>query len=255
MNHGNGPDILALAEVESERAAELLRDALNAKLRASAVPYKHVLYLDPHGGRHIATAILTRLPVTGDRTRLHGRRQRILEGHIHVNGHDLVVLASHWTSRVSDPEGEDRDHYGDACYGVYRAMYTSNPKVDFLVCGDFNDPPDDDSVTRHLHAVSPAAFHRRSAEPILMDLFADKVGGRVGTHFYHGKWSCFDQICISPGLLDNEGWSCDPGSARIVDDLTSDERGRPHRFGNEHDKSARGWSDHFPVTVRLRVAP
>jgi endonuclease/exonuclease/phosphatase family metal-dependent hydrolase len=255
LNHGKGPDILALAEVESERSVELLRDALNAKLGQSAPPYKGLLYRDPQGGRHIANAILTRLPVAADRTQLHGRRQRILEGHIRVHGHDLVVIASHWTSRVSDTEGEGRDHYGDVIYGAYKAMHRSNPKVDFLVCGDFNDPPDDESVTKHLHAVGRDIFSRGGREPLLLDLFADKVGGHVGTHFFHGKWLCFDQICVSAGLLDAEGWSCDPQSARIVNDLTADERGHPHRFGNERDRSARGWSDHFPVTVRLHVAP
>jgi endonuclease/exonuclease/phosphatase family metal-dependent hydrolase len=255
LNHGKGPDILALAEVESERAAELLRDSLNARLRGNALPYKSVLYRDPHGGRHIANAILTRLPVAGERTKLHGHRQRILEGHVRVEGHDLVVLATHWTSRVSDTEGEARDRYADACYGVFKAMYRSNPKVDFLVCGDFNDPPDDDSVRKHLRAVGPGEFRRTGPDPLLLDLFADKVGGRAGTHFYHGKWNCFDQICVSPGLLDDEGWSCDRDSARIVNDLTADDRGHPHRFGNENDRSTRGWSDHFPVTVSLRVAP
>jgi endonuclease/exonuclease/phosphatase family metal-dependent hydrolase len=255
LNHGKGPDILALAEVESERSAELLRDALNAKLRQSAPPYKGMLYRDPHGGRHIANAIITRLPVVANRTQLHGRRQRILEGRVRVHGHDLVVIASHWTSRVSDTEGEGRDRYGDIIYGVYKGMYRSNPKVDFLVCGDFNDPPHEDSVTKHLHAVGREEFNRHGSEPLLLDLFADRVGGHVGTHFYHGKWLCFDQICVSPGLLDDEGWSCDPQSARIVNDLTADEKGRPHRFGDERDRFARGWSDHFPVTVRLRVAP
>lgn len=256
LNQGAGPDIIALAEVETERSAELLREALNGKLRGGAAPYKTVVYRDPHGGRHIANAVITRLPVVADKTQLHGRRHRILESHVRVNGHELTVLATHWTSRVSDVEGDDRDKYGDLCYDVYKAMYLRNPKVDFLVCGDFNDPPDDDSVTKHLHAVGVREFRRGGGpEPLLLDLFADKVGGNVGTHYYRGKWLCFDQICVSPGMLDDEGWSCDPASARIVDNLTADAKGHPHRFGNEKDKAVRGWSDHFPVTVRLHVAP
>src|SRR5437899_2866020 len=83
-------------------------------------------------GRAIATAIITRLPVIDDKTRLHGKRLRILEGHITVKGHDLVIMATHWTSRVSDEEGEARDKYADQVYGVYRGMHMSNPKVDFL---------------------------------------------------------------------------------------------------------------------------
>lgn len=265
LNGGRGPDILAVAEVESLRAAEMLRDALNARLKEGVPPYKDVQWKDPHGGRHIATAVISRLPLIASKTRLHGRRLRILETHVEVNGHDLTVMATHWTSRVSDSEGAGRDHYAKEIYQVYEDYYKgarslrANPKVDFLVCGDFNDPPDDESVTKHLHAVGREEFKKGSAEPLLLNLFADKAGGKVGTHFYRGKWMCFDQICVSPGLLDNEGWSCDPATAFIVDDVTDFKfgrlRGTPHRFGNENDRGERGYSDHFPVTVRLKVAP
>ncbi len=254
MNGGKGPDILALAEVESERAAELLRGALNDKLRDPALHYKNVLFKDPHGGRHIATAILTRLEVRKDKTQLHGKRMRILEGHVVAHGQDLVVLATHWTSRVSDHEGEGRDRYGDACYGVFRAMHKANPEVAFLVCGDFNDPPNDESVTGHLHAIGDEKQVRAGGpEPYLLNLFAAYTDGKMGSHNYRGKWLCFDQIAVSPGLLGGQGWRCEVGSARIVNDLTADRRGHPWRFGSERDRGERGYSDHFPVTVRLTV--
>jgi endonuclease/exonuclease/phosphatase family metal-dependent hydrolase len=258
MNGGKGPDILALAEVESARAAELLKEALNARIGKKAPPYKNVLFKNAGGGRHISTAIITRLAVDNSKTRLHGRRLRILEGHVEANGHDLVILATHWTSRVSDVEGEGRDKYGDQSYGVFRAMYKNNPQVDFLVCGDFNDPPDDESVTKHLRAIGDLdRVKEGGSEPHLYHLFANwvKEGKKPeGSHFYRGKWMLFDQIAVSPGLLDNEGWTCEVETARIVGDLTADNRGRPKRFGSEKDKFSRGWSDHFPVTVRLKVA-
>src|SRR5262249_1334054 len=42
MNDGKGPDILAVAEIESERALDLLRDRLNNGLGDRAVPYQHM---------------------------------------------------------------------------------------------------------------------------------------------------------------------------------------------------------------------
>ena len=75
------------------------------------------------GGRHISPAVLTRLPVDARRTQVLDKRRRILEVHIEVNGHDLVVLASHWTSRVSDKRGTGRDKYADEIYGRFHAMY------------------------------------------------------------------------------------------------------------------------------------
>ena len=259
LNQGRGPDILAVAEVESIRAAELLRDALNKHLPDPSLHYTSVLMKNLAAGRHIAPAIITRLPVERDRTRLHGSRLRILEGHIKVNNHDLVVIASHWTSRLTDKEGHGRAKYGDQIYGVFRGMYKTNPNVDLLICGDFNDEPSDRSVTEHLHATANKEdVLNGSRGAMLLDLFADKdPEAGFGTHFYGGKWHIFDQIVVSPGLLDESGWSCDPATAHTVNTLYNphDRRRRPWRFGNEHDKAPRGYSDHFPVTVRLRVQP
>jgi endonuclease/exonuclease/phosphatase family metal-dependent hydrolase len=261
MNDGRGPDILAIAEAESERAAELLAKSLNEAL-PKAPPYKHVLFRDPKGGRHIATAVITRLPVIADKTRLHGRRQRILETHVTVNGHDLVVLATHWSSRVSD-EGGGRDRYAEVIYGRFHAMYRSDPKVDLLICGDFNDNPDDKSVTEFLHATGDLQKVKAGGdEPMLYNQFAklwEENRGKdnrdkVGSHYYRGHAYIFDQICISPGLLDEYGWTCLPQTAHIHRHKFVDRKGQPLRFGTERDKGERGPSDHLPVTVRLKVA-
>jgi hypothetical protein len=208
-------------------------------------------------GRHIAPAIITRLPVIKDKTRLHGRRQRILEGHIKVDGKELVILAAHWTSRIRKGSEDHRADYGDRIYGTFKGMYRSNPRVALLVCGDFNDNPDDDSVTAHLHAVGDkdAVLASTKEKPLLLNLFADKDRKEYGTHYDRGKWSIFDQIAISPGLLEGGDWSCDPKSVKTVNTLVrpGDESKRPWRFGSRRDKRKRGYSDHFPVTVRLTV--
>jgi endonuclease/exonuclease/phosphatase family metal-dependent hydrolase len=257
LNDGRGPDILALAEVEDVRAAELLRDALNRKLEDSSLHYTNVLMKElKNAGRHIAPAILTRLPVWHDKTRLRGSRLRILEGHVEVNGRELVILASHWTSRVSDEEGGRRDKYADQLYGTFRGMYHNNPAVDLLICGDFNDPPDDESVTQHLHAIGDReAVLAAHDEPLLLDLMADKDPREFGTHYHARKWYIFDQIVVSPGLLDDEGWTVEPDSVRVVNTLVkpNDHQHRPWAFGNERERAPRGYSDHFPVTVELRV--
>jgi endonuclease/exonuclease/phosphatase family metal-dependent hydrolase len=254
LNSGKGPDILALAEVENERAAKLLSDALNERLKDEALHYQHILFKDPNGGRHIATAIITRLPVVTDKTRLHGKRQRILEGHIKVNGKELVVIASHWTSRVTDKTGKNRADYGNKIYGAFRAMYERNKHVVILVCGDFNDAPDDDSVTKHLRAIGDREKVRDSKEPLLLNLFAGKNPKDHGTHYYN-RWLIFDQIAVSPAMLGDTGWTCDPDSAAVVrtPSRPGDTKGLPWSFGHERDHGARGYSDHFPVTVKLSV--
>jgi hypothetical protein len=149
--------------------------------------------------------------------------------------------------------------------------------VAFLACGDFNDNPDDPSVTEHLHAVADPGevlASARGPEPKLLDLFGklwqeNRWGGTAGTHYYRGKNFIFDQIVVSPGLLDNQGWECAIDTAKVhIDPLMV--RLNKHRvdgvvqriqvpkpFGGPHEKiplSERGVSDHFPVTVRLTLA-
>jgi endonuclease/exonuclease/phosphatase family metal-dependent hydrolase len=257
LNDGKGPDVLACVEVESIRAAELLRDALNERLADKTIHYRSILMKEVSAGRHIAPAIITRLPVQADRTRLHGSQIRVLEGHIDVNGYDLSVFATHWTSHVSDDVGGRRDKYADAIYGAVRAKTTRDPKADVLVCGDFNDPPDAPAVTERLHATGDrAAVLGSGPEPRLFNLMAGKDTNRVGSHYYHGKLLVYDQIVVSKGMLDPAGWGCDPDSVATVQSLTrpGSRVKMPWRFGNEKDNSfERGYSDHFPVTVRLKV--
>jgi endonuclease/exonuclease/phosphatase family metal-dependent hydrolase len=261
LNGGRGPDILAVAEVETERAARFLMNALNHGLKDPNLRYRHLLFKEVSAGRHIATAIITRLNVEEKRTQLLDKKRRTLEGHLIVDGHELVLIASHWTSRLTDRDGKEdsgRAKYASEIYGRFNAMYHSNPKVDLVVCGDFNDGPKDKSVVEHLHAVGSERQVLSSSrdEPRLLDLFADKDPRTYGTHYDEGRWAIFDQIVVSPGLLDNEGWKCDVDSAQAVRTLVrkGDRIGQPWRFGNrKHGERERGYSDHFPVTAVLKV--
>jgi endonuclease/exonuclease/phosphatase family metal-dependent hydrolase len=253
MNDGHGPDIIALVEVESVRAAELLKDALNAR---AGKKYTHVLMKEVTAGRHIAPCVITRLPVVADRTELLGKRERILKTVVKVNDHELVVIVAHFTSRLGGGGEGRREEYGDKIYGAFRAMYANNKKVDVLVCGDFNDTPEDESIVKHLHATGDRqAVLNPGNQPKLYNLLADKDASHFGTHFYNGKWLIFDQIMVSPGMLDREGWSCDVDSVRPFNALArpGDGKGRPWRFGGPNDKGPRGYSDHFPMTLRLHV--
>lgn len=254
MNAGKGPDILALVEVESQRAAELLQNALNDKLSDPNLHYRHLLMKEVSVGRHIAPAILTRLPVVKDRTRALDKQRRIVVGHIKVNDHELVVIASHWTSRLQESGKKGRADYADKIYGAANAMYRSNPGVDILISGDFNDDPDDDSVAKRLHATGNREAVQSGESLKLFNLFAGKDPKEFGTHYYK-HWHVFDQIVASPGLLDDKGWAVEPHSTQVFNQLhrAKDKQKRPWRFGGAVEKGERGYSDHFPVLVKLRI--
>lgn len=257
LNGGRGPDILAIVEVESTRSAELLQEALNRKLRDPRLHYRYVSMKNLNAGRHIAPAVITRVPVREKETHLHGRMMRVLESHLEVNGHDLAILTTHWTSHVSDDKGNKRANYAELIYSAFKTMYRKNPNVDCLICGDFNDSPDSPAVLEHLHTTANLSeVMARNAEPRLLNLMQDKDPRHYGTHYYSGKWLIYDQIVVSPGLVDRQGWSVDPNSVRVVNELyrQGDKQQRPWRFGGEREKGTRGYSDHFPVLATLRVA-
>jgi endonuclease/exonuclease/phosphatase family metal-dependent hydrolase len=266
MNDGAGPDVAGLCEVESERCLSALQEALNAKLEAAGMAdrkYEHVLFKGDNTGRHFAPGLLTRLGVTADRTRKLGKRQngRIIEGHLHVNGHELIVIVAHWTSRLTDKEsaGNRRADYAEDCYGRVRAILHENPDADVIVCGDFNDEFKDLSIQNELHATDDPDLVRESGEePRLLDLMANWSGDPPGSIYGKSKWSVFDHICVTRGLLDSKGWSCDPKNARVfAPDEFRHRRGRgfePFAFGGPRHTGPRGYSDHFPVTVQLSVA-
>jgi len=269
MNFENGPDILALAEIEEDSdVPRLLMESLNSKLPETSEKYKYFAFKNPHGGRCIATCVISKLPIDSNRVTLLGKRIRILQVPIKVNNKELIVFATHWTSKLTDKDGTGRSKYADQIYGAYNSMARSNPEIDVLVCGDFNATPEEDCVKKHLRttATEKETLAKKmevlaSSDPLrwlnypLFNPFSDWQEKKIGSIYYHSKFELYDQIVVSPGMLDKKGWSCDPSSAEVYrHSPPADIKGHPFRFGSEKDtKHARGYSDHLPVTIRLKL--
>jgi endonuclease/exonuclease/phosphatase family metal-dependent hydrolase len=259
LNDGRGPDILALVEVENRPAVERLRATLNDRLPDEwDYPESGLVHRDNISGRRIEPAILTRLPAREAYPGGFGTR-RILGAQIEgPDGSPLLVLASHWTSRLRGEEETEpkREAYAEVLYRTFLDTYRRNPAADVLICGDFNDEPNDPSVRISLRAVGdPAVVRIGEARPYLLDLMAGRDPQIEGTYRYGRRWQILDHIVVSPGLLDNAGWRVQPGSLQVVHgpEVRGGPQGGPLRFGNEHNPNARGPSDHFAVTVRLVV--
>ncbi len=275
LDEGRGPDILAIVEVESRRAAELLRDALNARL-PSELRYDGLVHRDNLTGRRIEPALLTRLRVAGEgpepsvdlgtilgrgpRGRKGGPHdfgiRRILEARLEADGAPLTVIVSHWTSRLTDQTDEKRSAYADALYDAFLDLRASDPGADVVLCGDFNDEPGDTALVSHLHVTGdPGLVRAADRRPKLLDLMSGRDPERFGTYVFRGRWEILDHVVCSPGLLDGRGWRVLPETLRVVNDfpLRSNTDRRPFRFGGPESRATRGYSDHFAVTVRLVV--
>lgn len=266
QNGGSGPDVLACVEVESVRAAELLRDALNERLPDGAKRYEHVAMkeLAANAGRFMAPCVISKLPLDPARTKLLGTNNlRVLETHVVANGAELTLVASHWTSQRSDDgsrKGSGRDKYATVIHEQYERYLSEKPDVDFLVCGDFNDDPESDAVANVLRVTADRAAVTPTARPArLFGLLSGKSLDRFSTLYYDRDrtHSIFDQVAVSPGMLDGAGWACDPDSVAVPTEGMSRAgkvARRPWRFGDRNDTAVqRGYADHFPVTVNLRL--
>jgi endonuclease/exonuclease/phosphatase family metal-dependent hydrolase len=254
QNGGRGPDIVAMVEVESRRAVELLRDALNNQLPARW-HYSQIAQRPYRLDRRLAPAVLSRVPIHDDQTRLFPNR-RILEVHLEAQGAPLVLYSSHWTSRLRAHTEGKRDAYADALYAAVSHLARDDPQVDALLAGDFNDEPTDASVAVDLHATGNVRQVRDSSRGLqLLDLMTAFDPAREGTYSYNGHWEILDHIVASPGLLDPTGWLVETGSTRIFNPpkLRFGRRHQPWRFGGPDNQNPPGYSDHFSVNVRLRV--
>ena len=268
LNDGKGPDIVACCELESVRSLELLQTALNDRIDDPKRKYTSLAMRNLDGGRHIAPGVLSRLPLSQQRTRLLGGRSplRILETHLFVNNHDLCIVVSHWTSKLKQADGNDgesgRFKYATTIYNHFKSLADRNPDIDYLLCGDFNDTPEARTLTHDLGSISDRKKVLAGGEyPALLNLMAGKSAEKHGTIMYNGKTFIYDHICVSRGMLDNDGWYCDVDSIRTHTEgliRVGATRREPWRFGDPDRSvkdSERGYSDHFPVSLKLKVRP
>jgi endonuclease/exonuclease/phosphatase family metal-dependent hydrolase len=268
MNGGRGPDVIACAEVESVRAADLLKATLNDKLKAAKqddkYQYKHVLMINLDGGRHIAPCVISRVNVDVRNVKQLNKRLRILETHLYVNQKDLCVIVSHWTSQLKQRDGSDgdegREKYANTIWDRVAEIVAKEPDADFLLCGDYNDTPDAEPVFKNLGAIGDVTKVKPATkDPFLLNLMHGKDPAKYGTLYFGGKPLIYDHIVVSPGMLDSTGWSADPKSVNTYTEglmRKGATRREPWRFGDpgkDVKDADRGYADHFPVTVKLKV--
>ena len=170
----------------------------------------------------------------------------------------IHVFVNHWPSRYS---GELETVGSRSCSAaILRAKVDSivdaapegyRPKV--IMMGDLNDCPTDPSVYDVLRARHPSEM----VEDCYINLFGKNDGlGFEGTLKHQTDWQIFDQIIVTPSVMDGEGLRYLEGSARIfhADFMLEDDEtyhGKklfrtyigPRYFG--------GFSDHLPVYIDL----
>lgn len=175
-------------------------------------------------------------------------------------GHDTIhVFVNHWPSRM---KGQARsEHLRDETAKILRhktdSLFCISKNSKIIIIGDFNDDPDDESIQNNLKALP---IKDKIVNGQLYDLSEKwlKDISVIGTIKYKGKWSVFDQVIVSSGMLvsNSKYLKCLPSSASIYfpNFLLTDDKNysgkTPYRTYNGY-KYAGGFSDHLPVYLDL----
>ena len=251
------PHLLGLCEVENRAVLE----ALVAEPGLLELGYR-IAHEESPDHRGIDNALLYREPfrLAGDEKRaivvhpLKGNpaSRGIFEVRLQVGGQPLRVFVNHWPSRRGGAKAEkQRLGAGSQLHElVYSSAGADGRTDDVLILGDFNDDPFDDSVREGLHAVRSrnAVLNRRTGQLLYNPTWRFFGETDLGTTYYnrHWRWHLFDQVIVSRGLLDEQGFRLDENSLAIYAPAElRDDKNRPRWFRGKN--ALTGYSDHFPI--------
>ena len=247
------PSILGVAEVENKK---VISDLL-ASESLKNFDYGFIHYDSPDE-RGIDTAliylrsdfeVIYSEPIPLLVNNLNGMRDTtrdILYVHGKLNGEEVHVFVNHWPSR--------RDGGIETAYKRIKAVQIlteyikrieedkNDPK--FIIMGDFNDGPNSESISQLIQGTQ------------FFNATSNLLTYTTGSAHHKNSWLLFDQIIISPNLLQNEPGTHEFMEAHILDEHFLREwkgkyRGNPFRT-YAGDKYLGGYSDHFPVYVQMR---
>jgi len=284
-----GPDVACLVEIENGTVLEDLRAGTLALARYgfSAIA--------PANGGPFANALLSRLPilglsshalVAGGAGRPSGRA--ILEAELDAGGRSLVILVCHWKSRLGgerETEGERREAAA-LVRSIVGAHLASDPLAEVLVCGDFNEGPEEAdriagayptafvglgsagdeaaapgagparpgaapdwrSIPRLLVASRAGDARSREGEPVLFSPWNESGGY---SYSYRGERSRLDGFLLSPGLADGAGLAY-RGFSVVDESFLVSGSGDPIPWSTA---ASAGFSDHLPILLVLDLLP
>jgi endonuclease/exonuclease/phosphatase family metal-dependent hydrolase len=269
-----GPDIACLMEVENRAVLEELR---TGALASSG--YREAI-LVPAPGQAANCGILSRFPATGLAVHrlVAGKREgrHILEVRLDVRGRPLTLFVCHWKSKLEGAAATEGERRAAAALvaGRVAALLAGDPRSEFLVCGDFNEGPDEFDLGGRAYATALLPAGEVEAANALGDFDAGRrllvasaqegagtaAGGSpalwspwpsVGgwSFAFGGRQERIDGFLLPPGLLDGEGLSYE--AFRVLDEaflLGPD--GLPRAYD---PRKGSGHSDHLPILLTLSL--
>ena len=160
----------------------------------------------------------------------------------------ISIIVNHWSSRREGTKETEfkRLATSNKVNSIIKTLKNKNPNAKILVMGDFNDNPNNNSVTL------------MEKESQLYNPFKTVWSYDKGSLSYNFRWNLFDQILFSTNFFDANSSALAFDSANVFNSkiLTQSHgkyKGQPFRT-YVGKKYKRGYSDHFPVYVNFKVS-
>lgn len=180
------------------------------------------------------------------------RDQLLLTGNL--LGERMHFIVAHWPSRVG---GEARSRplrigKADIARHIIDSIQEAEPGAKVFMMGDFNDNPTDISIRKHLRS---RGTKENIADNELYNPYESFFRRGIGTNAWRDAWSLFDQILVTPSLLNGDYSTFTYLRAEVFNrpflrQPSGRFQGYPFRtFGG--GVYLGGYSDHFPVYVVL----
>ncbi|HEY9054576.1 MAG TPA: endonuclease/exonuclease/phosphatase family protein [Rectinemataceae bacterium] len=276
-DRGHPPDILCLSEIENEN---VLRDLAEGPLKSAG--YRWACAGGPSDSP-VRCCVLSRFPIISARAhsssaeggQVSGRD--MLEIHVELGSRGgkggasrLTIFVCHWKSRIEGKQKTEPARRAAAALLASRIeeLRDSEPSVPIVVCGDFNESPDEFAraggayPTAFMPAVGEKIPDPRWLEDCLLlarnPEAIEEQGGKIAlftpwelaggySYVYKGEKERLDGFLLSRGLMDGTG--LDFLDFFPVDDpslLSS--TGEPLAWNGKT-----GYSDHLPIALRLEL--
>lgn len=173
-------------------------------------------------------------------------------------GEPVAFIVNHLPSRLGGKSSRLRIQGAEQIRAVKDSLLRVNPNTKIFVMGDMNDDPTDESMTVGLKGKANIKDVKEGDMYNPWYNILAKEG--KGTLMYRGEWNLFDQILLTPNLLNSPDKSKDFSTLKF---FTNKIQRMPYLFQTEgqYKGSPRrtfgsgawlnGYSDHLPVVVYL----
>ncbi len=257
----NGPDVLGLCEVENKEVVLDLVNSTNLK----KLKYKVIHYNSPDA-RGIDVAAIYKeskfrllhsnhFPVNFKDNPTKKTREILYVKGIVGTKDTLHIFFNHWPSRRGGQEKSEVNRIAAATVlrGKIDSLQKLNSAVKIIIMGDFNDYPNNKSLTEIVKADSINNCEKGN----LFNLMYSKHKNGEGTYYYKGDWGVLDNIIVSSSLLCSKAAKKHTKAFIYKEDwiLYENKSGvkSPSRSYSGPNFHKEGFSDHLPVYLELKI--